>query len=143
VTVEFLEHTADVAVRVTGASERELLEEAARALLEVLIDAEESQKVEEEEAHLVEVEAEDGESLLIRLLGELIFLFDSRQFLCGRLEIEDVTFGPPTRLKATARGEALDPARHVFLTEVKAATYHDLSIRRRAGSLEAVIVFDV
>ena len=121
--IQFIEHTADVAAQVSGATETELLEEAARALLEVYIDAKESRRVEEVEAHPIEVEADDGETLLIGLLSELVFLFDSRHFLCGRLEIEEAALGPPARLKATARGEPLDAERHVFLTEVKAATY--------------------
>lgn len=142
-TIEFLEHTGDAAARITAADGAELLSEAARALLSVTIDAERSEPVLESEVLPLDLEAADGESLLVAFLGELIFLFDTRRFLCASARLEEVTLGAPARARGVIRGERFDELRHVFLTEVKAATYHALEIRETGGRLEVVVVFDL
>jgi len=47
------------------------------------------------------------------------------------------------RLTAVLRGEKYDPARHRIRMEIKAATYHQASIRRMAAGWIGRVVFDV
>jgi SHS2 domain-containing protein len=46
-------------------------------------------------------------------------------------------------LRAEARGESRDPARHGIKVLVKAVTYHGLEIVRTERGYEATVVFDI
>jgi SHS2 domain-containing protein len=139
----FLEHTADTALELTASSDAELIAEAARGLAAVYVDAAAGAAVESRMRRELSLEAEDGESLLVDFLNELIFLFDAEGFLCAGVEVRSVDLGPPARLDAILTGETFDPARHVSLTEVKAATFHGVEIERRDGQLRTVVVLDL
>jgi SHS2 domain-containing protein len=49
----------------------------------------------------------------------------------------------PQRLHAIAYGEQYDPARHVLCHEVKAITYHGLSVAQAAAGWEATVIVDI
>jgi SHS2 domain-containing protein len=139
----FLDHTGDTAVEISAASEGELLREAARALREVYIDPQRSRDSGVVELVPLAFEAEDIESLLIDVLNELIFLFDSRRLLPRDLEIEILELGPPLFLRARLAAEPFDPACHAFLTEVKAATFHAMRVERTEAGVSTTVVFDL
>ena len=140
---EHLDHTADMAVRLHARDEPDLFREATRALLSILLDGAESAPVADRESIAVRLEAEDPEALLIDYLNELIFLFDTRRFLPSRLDVSALRLEKPALLEGTVVGETYDPARHRAKTEIKAATFHGLEIRRTGGGLEADVVFDL
>jgi SHS2 domain-containing protein len=48
-----------------------------------------------------------------------------------------------TRLSARLAGERLDYDRHEFETEIKAVTYHQLTVRQENGRWSARVIFDV
>jgi len=90
----------------------------------------------------VALEEPDAELLLLRFLGELIFLRDARGLLlrAGDLEVEA---GPPARLWGELVGEPADPARHALESDVKAATAHGLRVAPTATGFEARVTLDV
>jgi SHS2 domain-containing protein len=138
---EFIDHTADTAVAITAPDEAGLFQEAARALRALYVEERASDP--EALAKDLQLEAADGESLLVGFLEELIYLFDAEGFLCREVEVRGVSLEAPAFLDARVTGERFDPARHTALTEVKAATYHGLRIERSAEGLRAVVVFDL
>ena len=145
---EFLDHTADTAVRLTAADPSGLVQSAVDALRCIYLGEEEgallADRIDSGPATRspIVLEAEDGEALLIDLLGELIFLFDTRRFLCGRVEIETVSLERPASLKGTLVGSTR-AAEFQLKTEVKAATYHAVRIRRDGRALTVDVVFDL
>lgn len=141
--IEFLDHTADVAVRLTAPDEAGLLQEAARALLEIQLTETSRAAVRPQVRLPLELEAEDGEALLVDFLNELILRFDTERLLVAAVDIEEASLGCPARLRGHVLGESLDCMRHVAKTEVKAATFHDLKIRRNAEGWSADVVFDL
>jgi SHS2 domain-containing protein len=143
VAFEYLDHTADTAVRLRARDGPDLFREATRALLSILLDEAASAPVAEAQSVAVRLEAEDPEALLIDYLNEMIFLFDTRRFLPSGLEVETLRLGKPALLDAVAKGETYDPSRHKAKTEIKAATFHGLAIRRTGDGLEADVVFDL
>jgi SHS2 domain-containing protein len=143
VAFEYLDHTADTAVRLRARDGPDLFREATRALLSILLDEAASAPAAAVESIDVRLEAEDAEALLIDYLNELIFLFDSRRFLAAELEVGVLRLEKPALLEAVVKGETYDPARHKAKTEIKAATFHGLEIRRTGGGLEADVVFDL
>lgn len=139
---EFLDHTADIAVRIRAASGAEFFEEAARAFLALLLDLDSSSAEPRRELPL-HLEAEDAESLLVDFLNELIFLFDTQRMVVSEIVVEDARLESPASLRATLRGETFDASRHTARTAVKAATFHGLEVRRNSEGVEAVVVFDL
>ena len=142
-TVAYMDHTADVAVRLRCADAVDLFRDATLAVLGILLDIQESRPLEPRIADPVDLESEDGESLLVDYLNEIIFRFDTRRLLPASLEVTEVSLGKPSRLKGEVRGEIMDPRKHLLKTEIKAATFHGLQIRALPSGLEAEVVFDL
>ena len=140
---EFVEHTADLGVRVTAATLPALFEEAAVATTACLVDP---ASVRPHEAASVALEAPDAESLLVAWLNELLFRYDTARWLTARaaVRLEAAASGPGVRLSATIQGEPLDPARHAVEREVKAVTHHGLAVEHQAdGTLAATVIYDL
>ncbi len=139
---ESLDPTADVAVRLCSMGEAGLLKDAVQALLAILL-APDSGPVELKASIPLLLEADDAEALLVDFLNELIFLLDTKRFLVGQVEVEEIRLGEPSRLRVVLQGETHDPLRHLVKTEVKAATFHGMLIVRTCRGVEADVVFDV
>jgi SHS2 domain-containing protein len=99
---EFVSHTADIAVRLRGATREGLFEAAARALTEALT---ERAAVRAETTRHVELAARELDLLLVDWLDELLFLFEIEGFLVRDSEVAiartdtastDVITKPPT-----------------------------------------------
>jgi SHS2 domain-containing protein len=134
---EIQEHAGDVALHVSGGDLAELAAHAAAGLGAVITDP---GRLSGGEQRLLELDAQSPEDLLVRLLNELIYLFDTQGFVCTRLAVATAT---GRRLEAVARGGHFDPARNEVRNVVKAATYHNLAVTRAAGRLHARIVLDL
>ncbi len=133
---ETFEHPADVGIVAYGADLPELFANAARGMLHFMID---THQVRAAQSRPLIVEAEDLEGLLVAWLNELLLVLNGDGFLPARFQVRTVS---PVRLDAWLEGEPVDPQRHRFRLDVKAATYHTLSVRRTNG-WEARILFDV
>lgn len=133
---DVIEHTADVGIIAYGRSLEELFANAARGMMSFLIDFSSVRLIEQ---RTVSADADDREGLLIAWLNELLVLLNADGFVPGRFTVRDLT---PTRLRADVAGEPVDPARHRFHLDVKAATYHNLEIKQD-GLWQARVIFDV
>jgi tRNA nucleotidyltransferase (CCA-adding enzyme) len=134
---EHFSHEADVGLRGIGASPAEAFAQVALALTAVVTDLDGVRC--EQEVELACEEA-DLELLLVDFVNALVFEMATRDLLFGRV---DVTIDG-AQLRATARGEAVDRARHAPAVEPKAATYTALRVARaRDGSWVAECVVDV
>jgi SHS2 domain-containing protein len=76
----------------------------------------------------------------VALLNECIFQFDTYGFVARRAELKELSEG---RARAVLWGEEFDPGRHPRGLLVKAATYHNLDIRKTDGLWEAEVIFDI
>jgi len=134
---EILDHTADVRVRIEGLSFGNFLRSAAHALMDLISDR---TKVKPVEGVGFEVEAETGEELLIKMLGEILYVNRVRDMVFHDVEIEMTgKYG----VKGKLLGEKFDPARHELELDIKAATYHNLKIQRVNDRFIAEVVFDI
>ena len=127
-----LAHTADWALKVWGPDLAHLLSEAAHgmyALMEVELSHE--QPV----AMPFEMKADDGESLLVSFLSELLYLGEDQGLAFDRFELDLQDF----KLSGVLHGGLLASQRK----EIKAVTYHELEIIYTGSRYEATIVFDV
>lgn len=133
---EVIEHTADVGIIAYGQSLEELFANAARGMMSFLIDFSSVRLIEQRP---VTADADDREGLLVAWLNELLVLLNADGFVPGRFTIQDLT---DTQLRADVAGEPVDPTRHRFHLDVKAATYHSLEIKQD-GVWHARVIFDV
>jgi SHS2 domain-containing protein len=134
---EFFEHTADIGVRVTGATLPELFINAAHAMCEALGKL---QKTEARSQKSVELKAESREDLLHDWLAELLFEVEANHMLYDEMKIDVV----PGKVTATLGGGAIDFARSQTNEEIKAVTYHQLRVEQLPDtSWRATVIFDV
>lgn len=134
---EFLDHTADLRIRVWGENLEELFEEAAFALFSAITNIETVKPEIEEE---VKVEGESKEELIVGWLGELLYLHEVKGVLFSKFKILTLQ---EKHLAAKAWGEAFVPERHHIFLPVKAVTYHRLKIEQQGGLWVTEIIFDV
>jgi SHS2 domain-containing protein len=108
-------------------------------------------------------QASDYEELLNEFLSMLLREFTVENNLISKVEIQDIrtenaptSVGTPLRyatrstqdaqhliLSAIISGEPYDPARHSIKTEIKAVTFHNLTIKKTKPGYTAEVIFDV
>lgn len=135
---EFFEHTADVGVRVFGASLEELFRNGAAALYDTLGRW---RGLPQRRERCIQLDAERPEDLWRDWLGELLFDFSAHGVVYDQFEFQELT---PQRLRAIARGSLVDWRQSEPHTEIKAVTYHRLRVTPCSdGRWIATVIFDV
>jgi len=117
-----LDHPADLGIEAYGSNLVDAFEQAAVALVSVILEL---STVSERESRTVELTASDYQHLLVKWLTEVLYLYDGKGFVGRRFEITHIT---PTQLKAVIFGEPFDGNKHTTKQDVKAITYHQLEI---------------
>jgi len=134
---EIFEHTADLGLRIRAASLDKLFEEAAAALFSVIV--ENPVDIRQSEQSSFQLEAERADELLRDWLGELLYRFHADRLLFSRFSVSV----QDNRLRATAVGEPVDPARHKIEVEIKAVTYHGLKLVQTPEGWLAEVIVDI
>lgn len=137
----FLEHTADVYIEAYGENLAEAFENAARAMFDVMTDAD---KVNPEIRDEVEVEAGDKHALLYSWLEALLVKFELNEMFYSKFKIEDLSQTQNGfRLKAQIWGEKFNPERHTQKVGVKAITYHMMEIIEKPEKVILKFILDI
>jgi SHS2 domain-containing protein len=134
---EVFDHTADLGLRIQSADLNGLFVDAGRALLSVIVS--EPNTVEPRESVTLQIAANELEYVFFDWLNELLYLFESKRFLAREFEAAVQQSG----LSAIVRGETYDPARHVLAHEVKAVTYHGLTVEQASDGWRAEVILDI
>ena len=134
---EILEHTADIGLGLASGDLNGLFTEAGRGFLALVV--ENSGDVLPRVERRIVVQSDSLADLLFDWLSELLYLFEvKRMVFCGfDIKIEG------TSLVAVARGEGIDPQRHHLAREVKAITYHSLSVAKVGEEWRARVIVDI
>lgn len=135
---QLFDHTADLGLRVEAATLEELFAEAARGITSMLIEHPESlQPTLERQVHL---SGDELEYLFLDWLSELLFAFDSEHWLGAEFDVH-LDSG---LLSVAIRGETFDAVRHEYGHEVKAITYHGLTVEQTPdGRWFAEVIVDI
>ena len=120
-------------VRCRGNTLEECFANAAYALSDQMLDA---SSVDEMQSFHIDVSGDDLEDRLFSYLSEILFIMDSETVALGRFEVRF----DGDRVIGEAYGEPYDPAKHHPKTEIKAVTYHMMSIDPSVPEL--TVVFD-
>ena len=133
---EQIDISGDVGLRISGQSLEELFENAAEGLFELITD---QTKISEKEIREIHVVADNSESLLVQWLNELIFLFDTYNLVGKSFSVS--IHG--NSLKAEISAGIFDPAISESRLLIKAATYHNISLKQVNSIWRAEIIFDI
>ena len=132
---EFIDHTADYAMRARGRDLRELLEHAARGLTHLMADLEGLTPAEHVD---ISVTGDEPEDVLVRLLKEILYLRED-----GMLPVAvEVLEASPHAAHARAGVVDIEPHLDRLQAAVKAVTYHALEIVQEPDGLSVQVVFD-
>lgn len=130
----FVDHTAEVGLRVRAASFAGLLVEAGRGLAELLLREIPAEPA--GEAREIEVSSHDREALLVDWLNELLFVAEARLWVPLEFEVLEAS---DNHIRARARGAAVEVPPSI----VKAATLHGLRVVETAEGFAAEVILDV
>jgi SHS2 domain-containing protein len=127
----WVDHTSEVELEIEADGEREVLEQALRALAELLgID-----QARGDERRTIALKAGDRPALLASWIEELAFLAESEGFVAAQLVELDLQ---PGGLAATVSGVIGEPP-----PLVKAVTYHRLAFEPSGAGYVARVILDV
>lgn len=129
--------TADVGVKSRGSDLKEAFENQAAGMFAVMVDLRAVRAV---RSFHVEAAGHDNESLLASFIEELLFISDTKQVFLKEFRITKLD---GHRLSAEAKGEDIDPLRHIIKTPVKAVTYHMLKVDVSPGMVSTTVVYDI
>jgi SHS2 domain-containing protein len=134
---EWIEHTADVAVRIFGKNLDELFSHAGQALFEVIGEC----PVEKlSRVRRIELETDGVEELLLEWLSEINYLHQTHREVYNDFRFDRLS---EKHLEGAVAGEPIDEEHHLVEQEIKAVTYHELQVSRQEDGWSAVVVFDV
>ena len=133
---EFFDHTADVGLRAFGGDLPELFTHAGRGLLAAIEPCVTSDTVCE---RVIRLDADDRQELLFVWLRELL-----AAFVLDRVALDAYTFAhlDERRLEATCRGHACHADCPQSGAEIKAVTYHQLTVEPTPHGWMAEVVLD-
>ena len=135
---EYLDHTADAAMRVTGDTLKALFIHAAQGLFEMIAVTD---TIDETTTIDIQLTAESVDVLFVEWLDTLIFRHETEELFFKRVDVHSIS---PTALSAVVYGEPTNFDKHVVYTEIKAVTYHQLSVKQtNNGDWEAQVIFDL
>jgi len=140
-----LPHTADIAIRVYGATLAELFRNALVGMFQVVRPLIPSCRIQDDRVVCdelpirrdVAIDAHDAESLLVDFLSEALYLSDIHNEAYLDAQVEHCT---QTHIAATLCGADVEGFQQV---ELKAVTYHDLKVKKTADGWEVIVVFDI
>ncbi len=133
---EHFPHGADIGIRGWGPSLDAAFEEAAKALSAAVTTAEIASNISVE----IACEAKTNELLFFDWLNAIIYEMAERRMIFGQFDVQIRS----NRLRATIRGETIDPVHHQPACEPKGATFTELHVAQDSDcGWKACCVVDV
>ncbi len=134
---EFIEHTADIGIRVRASSLKGLFINTALAMFDIIAEKKHSADTTQEKIEIKQ-QAQNPEELFINWLNELLSLSAAKELIFCDFKINKFD---KNNLEAVATGSNM--ADYKVNTEIKAATYHGLKLEERNGRWLAELILDV
>jgi len=137
---EYLPHIADARFIAYGSTLEQVFEQAALAMFNVIID---TNVLKPEKTVGISVESTGLDDLLFDYLSELLYLFEVETIIFGHFTVNSINMSNNGyTLDGQASGETTDPEKHCFDCEVKAVTYHQLTIEKKENGYCAHVIVD-
>ncbi|MEO0225706.1 MAG: archease [candidate division WOR-3 bacterium] len=136
---KYIEHTADLGIRVYGRNRTDLFKNAAHAVFETMLTINRTEHL----ARITQFFNLKGDSLaelLVEWLRELLFQFYTKQIVPEEFRIK---FRGTRQLQAQVKFVKLERNNFRVKMEIKNVTYHNLKIRSTTKGYRTTIIFDV
>jgi len=126
----------DIGLRAEGKTIEECFVNAGLGLYSLITDI---SLIKLEEKKEISISEETLEELLVSFLNELIFHFDAYGFIGKSIKVKI----KENSLKAEVYGEFFNPEKHERRLLVKAATYHNIVLKKEKSHWISEIIFDI
>lgn len=135
-----IEHTADVGLEIYGSSINELFINSVKGLFYLISPRLKVARAEiPRSPSILELDSPTQEELLVHWLNEFIYNFFVKGLFPKAIRINELK---GKNIEAEVEFANYSKAQRISL-EIKAATYHDLSIQRINNKYQARVIFDV
>ena len=134
---EMIEHTAEIGIKAYGKNEEELFSNLAEGMFSIAAGLE---NVKPEVSCNFEASAENVQELVFMYLSRLLYLFETKNILFCRFEIDRLELGK--RITGKAWGEPINREKHRLLRDIKAVTFHNLEVKKNKV-WTARVIFDI
>ena len=134
---KLIDHTADLGIEIFGSNLKNLFENAGYAMFDIITDTDRLTALSETNLNII---GEDWPDLMVNWLRELLYLWTGKGLL---VKIVTVISLSEYKLSADIKFDHFDPGRHLIKSELKAVTYHQISVEREETEWKARIIFDV
>lgn len=136
----FLEHMTDAVIEASGETIEEAFEQAARGLNDTMIDL---PGVTPDQELKIAAEGHDIESLLFDWLDKVMLILVADGVVMSDFSVKIRKTEGGYALDGVARGEKLDLKKHAYKVEIKAVTYHEMSVRQETGKTTVRFLIDL
>lgn len=131
-TVTFLEHEADIKIRLQASSEAGIYEEALKAVAQYSA----ATRILPRKGKTITVKGDDRKALLYNFIEELLYLIDTQQFIASKGTV--ILRG--NNLQAELYG---DDTKNYEIESIKAPTFAEMQFEKGKSGWEAIVVLDV
>lgn len=137
---KFIDHTADIAVKLEGSTLEEMFNAGAEAWLVSVI---EKNNLKADDLLDIDIIANSKEELLVSFLNELNFLLSTKKWLC--LSIQSIKiFEDSKGCEVSAELNGVTVKKNLQLKqEIKSVTYHQMAIVKKRNIYSTRVVFDI
>ncbi len=140
---KLIDHTADIGCEIFGKTKKELFANSVAAVFELMLGRRTFSETNENtalETKSLTVEGADLEDLFINFLREVLYLFNGEEWVvvdCKPLQVTN------KHIVVQLTGEPYISTKHQVKMEIKAVTYHGLSVKKTKTGWVAKVIFDV
>lgn len=134
---EWLDHTADIGIRVWGADPEALFTNAGRAMFDLLSDIRHS---DEGDIERIIVTGADWADLMVNWLRELLYFWTGRERFVFQIEVDSLS---DKKIVAKVTTSPYDTDRHMIRHDLKAVTYHQAKVEVGNDGWVGEVIFDV
>lgn len=137
---EEIDHTADVGMRVSGATPEACLARLVLGMTALTLGPSAATLEPDMTRHLV-VAPDEHVAMMVDVLRELLFVFDTEHRLPTRCTVH--TFGDREGVSLELAMASIVEDEHEDLTDLKAVTWHEAKLEPLSDGWMAQIIFDV
>lgn len=136
----FLEHMTDAVIEAYGDTLEEAFVQAARGLNDTMIDL---KGVKPDRELEIAAEGHDIESLLFDWLDKVMLVLVADGIVMSDFSVKIQKTNGGYTLTGIAKGERLDLKKHAYKVEIKAVTYHEMSVKQEHGKTTVRFLLDL
>ncbi len=132
-----LNRSSELAVKVFGKTQGELLANSAFALFDIMTDVE---KVQVQEHLTLEVEGTDRDDLMVNWMRELLYLYQGSGYVLREFQPREVK---ENYVRAEVSGEKFDPDRHEIRREIRSVLYDQSRMVKTGDQWTAQVILEL